>query len=68
MSQESVEKILGRMLTDERFRAIAGKSLAEACLQEGFCLTPAELQLLERVEPLHLAELARRLDPGLCRA
>lgn len=68
MSQEAVEKLLGRMLTDERFRALARASLETASRQEGYCLTRAELQMLTSLEPQMLLELAGRLDPGLCRA
>jgi hypothetical protein len=34
MSQAAVEQVLGRMITDKRFRRLATKSLETACLQE----------------------------------
>lgn len=68
MSQEAVERVLGRMITDERFRRQATDALEVVCLQEGFCLTPAELRLLSELEPQLIAEFAGRLSPGLCRA
>jgi len=68
MSQEAVERILGRMLTDRRFSALASKSLETAILQEGFQLTPVELRLLSALDMKSVARLAARLDPRLCRA
>lgn len=68
MSQEAVERILGRLITDEQFRRLAADSLEVVCLREGFCLTPAELRLLSELEPQRIAELAGRLNPGLRRA
>lgn len=43
------------------------KSFAKnlVCLQEGYTLTPTELRLLEMQ---NIAELADKLNPGLCRA
>lgn len=68
MSQEVVEQVLGRLITDERFRRLAAESLEAACLREGYRLFPAELRLLSGVDQQSIAELAGRLNPGLCRA
>lgn len=68
MSQEAVERVLGRMITDERFRHQATDALETVSLQEGYCLTLAEVLLLSELEPQFIAELAGRLSPGLCRA
>lgn len=68
MSQEAVEQVLGRLITDERFRNSAGCSLEAACLQEGYSLNQVELRLLSGLELQCFAELAGRLSPGLCRA
>ena len=68
MSQEAVERILGRMITDERFRRQAVNSLEAASLQEGYHLNPTELRLLSGLELHCITELAGRLNPGLCRA
>jgi hypothetical protein len=67
MSQEAVERILGRLITDGRFRRLAAHSLDQTCLLEGYRLTPVELRLLSGVELQSIVELADRLDPGLCR-
>lgn len=53
MSQESVERLLGRMITDERFRSSAMTSLENCCACHGFVLSQAELE--------HLADLDYRL-------
>jgi hypothetical protein len=69
MSQEAVERVLGRMITDERFRRLAVESLEAASRQEGYNLSPAELLLLSSsLELQRIIELADRLDSGLCRA
>jgi hypothetical protein len=68
MSQEAVERLLGRLITDERFRLGAAASLEAACVREGFRLSPAELRLLTALDLLQVAAFAGRMDPGLCRA
>jgi hypothetical protein len=68
MSQEAVEQVLGRLITDERFRCFAAGSLEVACLQEGYRLNPIELRLLSELELQSIAELAGQLHTGLCRA
>lgn len=68
MSQESVERILGRMITDKNFRTLVSASLEAVSRQEGFLLTPVELKLLTTLEMKYVAELAGRLNPCLRRA
>jgi len=68
MSQEAVEQVLGRLITDERFRRLAEDSLEAACRQEGYRLFPAELRLLSCLELQDIREFADRLNPGLRRA
>jgi len=68
MSQEAVERVLGRLITDERFRRLAADSFELACRQEGYSLTAEELRLLSDFDVCGIAELAGRLNPGLCRA
>ena len=68
MSQEAVERFLGRLVTDARFNRLAAESLEAACRQEGYNLTPAELRLLSASKLWRVAAFAGLLDPGLCRA
>lgn len=68
MSQEAVEQVLGRLITDEKFRTQVGVSLEKASLQQGYALTAAEIRLLSGLDLLGFSGLAHRLNPGLCRA
>lgn len=68
MSQEAVERVLGRLMTDEGFRRAAQESLELACLQQGYLLTRTELQLLADLQLQALDSVAPRLNPGLRRA
>lgn len=68
MSQEAVEQVLGRLITDERFRRQAADSLEAACLQEGYRLLPGELKLLSGLDLHLMTGLAGRLNRGLRRA
>ena len=68
MCQDSVERLLGRMLTDASFRTDAAASLANVCRREGYDLTEGELKLVERINIRTFETVAARLDPGLCRA
>jgi len=68
MSQEAVERVLGRLITDERFRDMAADSLEVVCLREGYRLSPAELRLLSSLDLQYVTEFAGKLNPGLCRA
>jgi hypothetical protein len=68
MSQESVERVLGRLITDEQFRRSAVESFEMACRQAGYLLTPSELQLLASLKLKHFSELSGELNPGLRRA
>lgn len=68
MSQEAVERVLGRLITDERFRRDVGDSLEVACLQQGYSLSPTELRFLSELELKQVGALAARINPGLCRA
>ena len=68
MSQDAVERVLGRLITDARFCRAVGDSLEAACLQQGYRLSPTELRLLSELELTRIAALAAGIDPRLCRA
>jgi len=67
MSQRAVEYCLGRLITDDQFRAMAINSLPQACRQLGLDLTDMELDLLRFLDFSFLAKIASSLDPGLLR-
>lgn len=68
MSQEAVERLLGRLITDEQFRRMASDSLESICLREGYSLTALEIRMLSGLELHRISKIAASLDPGLCRA
>lgn len=68
MSQEAVEQVLGRMITDEKFRHSTVDSLETSCLNEGYLLSKGELCLLSTLKQHVITEFAAQLDPNLCRA
>lgn len=68
MSQDAVERVLGRLITDERFRRAVGESLEAACLQQGYRLSRLELRFLSELELKQISALAAGINPGLCRA
>jgi len=68
MSQRAVEQCLGRLITDNQFRRLAGKSLPQTCRQFGFELTSTEIELLGQLDFSSLADVSRHLNPGLQRS
>lgn len=68
MSQEAVERVLGRLITDEQFRRCAVESFEMACRQAGCLLTKSEIQLLSSLKLKAISKLADELNPGLRRA
>ena len=67
MTQESVEKVLGRMLTDDIFRSRARESLNRACMEEGYLLSDEESRMVERLDLLKIDLVAGSLDSGIKR-
>lgn len=68
MSQEAIERVLGRLITDEQFHRCAAESLELTCRQAGYLLTPSEIKLLSSLKLKHFSELSDELNPGLRRA
>ncbi len=68
MSQEAVERVLGRLLTDEQFRSFAERSIEKACRQHGYVLSDAELAILSGMNLDMLKRAADSVDPHLQRA
>ncbi|HEX9007204.1 MAG TPA: Os1348 family NHLP clan protein [Bacteroidota bacterium] len=67
MSQEAVEKVLGRLLTDDIFRNRARESLRMACLEEGYLLSDEESRMVGRLDLVRIGSLAESLDSGIKR-
>jgi len=67
MSQQDVERTLGRMLTDQAFREAFFQNPAQACLLFGIRLTQHETEALLRVPRSPLVGLGGRLDDRICR-
>jgi hypothetical protein len=67
MSQHAVERILGRLVTDEGFRDQFFRDPDGACLHIGAELTAQELEALRRIPWPALANLSARIDDRICR-
>jgi hypothetical protein len=67
MSQEAVERAIGKLVTDQSFRAAFVADAQRASLEAGLRLSPTELAALTRVPDCALEQLARRLDDRICR-
>lgn len=67
MTQETVEKVLGRMLTDDAFRCRTKESLYATCLDEGYLLSKEELRLIGRLDLLEPDSISESLDSGIKR-
>jgi Ribosomally synthesized peptide prototyped by Frankia Franean1_4349. len=68
MSQRSVERVIGRLVTDEAFRRRFAQE-PETALREtvgcGLELTPCELQALAAIDAQSVERFADALDPRL---
>ena len=67
MSQRDVERTLGRLLTDPRFRREFFVDPPLACLNFGLELTPHELDALLQLPHRRLATFSELLDDRICR-
>ena len=71
MSQRSVERVIGRLVTDESFRrrftADPGVALRELAAS-GLDLNPCEVVALASIDPRLVARLADAIDPRLQKA
>ena len=71
MTQRNVERAVGRLITDEDFRARFKESpmaAVEQLVLGGWELTPGEREAIAALEPEQLESLARRVDPRIRRA
>ncbi len=67
MSQEAVERAVGKLVTDELFRKRFFAEPAAASVQFGLNLSRAELDALLRLPRRVLEEFGRHLDDRICR-
>jgi hypothetical protein len=70
MSQEAVEMLLGRLLTDDdlRHRAAATKDLGKICTEEGYLLTPEEISFIGAEDYIRLAMVSGWMNSGIKRS
>ena len=67
MTQDSVERALGKLLTDEAFCTRFFAAPAAACRDAGLTLSPVELEALQRLSREQLARLADDVDARISR-
>ena len=67
MSQGAVERTLGKLVTDESFRARFFIYPAAASFQARLDLSPTELDALARLSKKMVADFSRCLDDRICR-
>lgn len=68
MSQRNVEIVIGRLVTDEAFRAMFIEDPASTLTQFtewGYELTPLEIAALKAIEPGLWTRTAEQIDPRL---
>ncbi len=68
MSQESVEILLGKIITDDETRARFFRIPEETCRNLGLDLTEVEMAALRRVPSHAVRQMAMSLDPRIIRA
>jgi hypothetical protein len=68
VSQESVEILLGKIITDDETRARFFRAPAETCRNLGLALTEVEMDALGAVPSHAVRQLAMSLDPRIVRA
>ena len=68
MSQNEVERFLGRIITDSNFRAKAASSLKNACNGEGIALSNEEMSFLRNIDFSQFGLVAAALDDSIRRS
>lgn len=67
MSQEAVERLLGRLLTDDAFRTRAEKSITDVCREAGYDLSAGELNCICKNDIARLNVVSQMLDRNIKR-
>lgn len=67
MSQDNVEKFIGRIITDDQFRTAIDKDFHVVCRENGFVFSEEELEIVRGMELDQFEYIARRIDRGIKR-
>ena len=67
MSQQAVERAIGKLVTDESFRRRFAADPARASLEAGLSLSASELSALAQISGAALNRFARTLDDSIRR-
>jgi Ribosomally synthesized peptide prototyped by Frankia Franean1_4349. len=67
MSQQAVERAIGKLTTDEGFREAFFADAARASLEAGLQLSAFEIDALRRISAEALQRFSDGLDDGICR-
>lgn len=67
MSQEAVERLFGRLLTDDKFRKRAEESIELLCREAGYDLNSGELNAIRRDDIIRLDIVSHQLDRSIKR-
>ena len=67
MSQQAVERALGKLLTDETFRERFFAAPETAAWEAGLALSPAELEALTQLSQKAIARFSETIDKRISR-
>jgi hypothetical protein len=67
MSQEAVERLLGRLLTDDTFRKRAHASIEILCREGGYNLNAVELKSISHDDIIRIDMVSKQLDTSIKR-
>lgn len=67
MSQEAVERLLGRLLTDDQIRRKAAASLEAVCLEVGCSLNRVEVCSITRADLQRIDRISQHLSRNIKR-
>ncbi|MBI5814420.1 MAG: hypothetical protein HZB29_02285 [Nitrospinae bacterium] len=68
MSQEAVERLLGRILTDDDFRLAFRKSMKTTCHENGLVFTTEEWRMLSSLDVDKLESASGVIDKAIKRS
>lgn len=68
MSQDAIEQLLGRLITDDDFRERAKEAFTETCWEEGIFLTEEEARIVLKTDFGQFVSVAESLDKQIRRS